>query len=259
MLSEIVSYKRQQLDMLDLDDEITKLKPLVENLPPVRSLRQSILAEQEISIIAEIKRRSPSRGDLYADLDARELASTYDSAGARAISVLTEDKFFGGSADDLIAVRMATSLPILRKDFILEEFQLWQSRQIGADAVLLIADILPPDKLLELFSKAVQIGLEMVIEVHSETEMDSVLALRPKIIGINNRNLKTFEVDIETFKNLAEMVPQDTVCISESGVSSYSEMVRLRDWGADAVLIGEGIVTSGDPYRKIRELKGEAI
>ncbi len=259
MLSEILSYKRQQLDALDLEGEITKLRPLVENLPPVRSLRQSLMAEQEVSIIAEIKRRSPSRGDLNADLDAGELASTYASAGARAISVLTEDKFFDGSAGDLIAARVATNLPILRKDFILEEYQLWQSRQIGADAVLLIAGILSPDMLSNLNSNAEKIGLEVIIEVHSEEEMESVLPLRPRIIAINNRNLKTFEVNIDTFKELVTMVPKETVCISESGVSSRDDMVRLRDWGADAALIGEGIVTSGDPRRKIQELKGEPI
>ncbi len=257
MLPEIIAHKEKQLASIDLETEITNIELCLDTFPAVRSLKKSLLAETDVSIIAEIKKRSPSKGILNNNLDVKKLAAEYESAGARAISVLTEDKFFGGTIDDLITVRECTSVPILRKDFILHEYQVWQSRAIGADAILLIAAILPQGKISELYRLARRIGLEVLIEVHSKEEMEKVLPIKPEIIGINNRNLQTFATDLRTFADLAPLIPEGTVCIAESGISGRADILQLKDMGADAALIGEAIVTSTDPRKKIHELRGK--
>lgn len=191
------------------------------------------------------------------NLDVEETVRLYEKAGACAVSVLTEDEFFGGSVKDLKMAKSCTRLPVLRKDFILEEFQVWESRFLGADVILLIASILSSEKLPRLHSLAKQIGLEVLVEVHTERELQKALKVNPEMVGINNRNLKSFEVDLKVTQRLKPLVPQDMVCVSESGIKTREDVVRMQDLGVDAVLIGEEIVKSPDPCLKIQELLGK--
>lgn len=259
MLDQIVSYKRSQLEAIDTTAGIKKMEALIGNLPTTISFKEKIQAESDISIIAEIKRQSPSRGTLNSHMGIIELVRSYERAGAAAISVLTEDKFFRGCADDLVTARRNTSVPILRKDFIIDEYQVWESRFIGADAILLIVSILSNTELSKLDRLARALDLDAVIEVHDRGELDRALSLNPRIMGINNRNLTTFQTDLTTFESLAAAIPADTLTISESGVHSRDDIIFLKERGADAVLVGESIVASPDPYLKICELRGIVI
>jgi indole-3-glycerol phosphate synthase len=207
-----------------------------------------------IALIAEIKRSSPAKGPLDLDLDARRLALSYAEGGAAAISVLTEPERFEGSLEDLEAARSA-SLPVLRKDFILEEFQIMESRAWGADSFLLIVRALG-DEVAALVASGRALGMEALVEVHDEAELDSALAAGARLIGINHRNLDTFEVDPHRTAKLAPLVPEDKLVVALSGVSSRAEVQELADAGAHAVLVGETLVTAGDPAAKIRELLG---
>jgi indole-3-glycerol phosphate synthase len=256
MLEQILAYKREQLGKLDMEYEIRKLKQSIQDMPPVISLERSLKAGEDVSIIAEIKRRSPSRGTLNDNLDVRDASRAYESAGARAISVLTEDLHFGGSIDDLRTAKGAVTLPVLRKDFILSEFQVFESRVIGADAILLIAAALTRDSLQRLCGLARKIGLEVLIEIHGLEELEMAVNQDTNLIGINNRDLKTFRTDIAGFKEIASEIPGDIVVIAESGIRNRGDVLLLKEWGADAVLVGESIVTDKDYYEKIRELRG---
>jgi indole-3-glycerol phosphate synthase len=256
MLDQIISYKRSQLEAIDKTSGIKRMEAMIGNLPPTISLRDKLLAESDISIIAEIKRRSPSRGILNTHMGIVELAQLYERAGAAAISVLTEDRYFRGSSDDLVTARRITSLPILRKDFVIDEYQVWESRVIGADAILLIVSILSDAELSQFSRLAQTLDLDVIIEVHDRNELDRALSLNPRTIGINNRNLATFETNLKTFETLAADIPANTLAISESGIHTRDDILFLKERGADAVLIGESIIASPDPYAKIRELRG---
>ncbi len=256
MLDEILTYKRQQLREIDFRREIEKMSPVVSALPPVRSMSESVRMEDGLSIIAEIKRRSPSKGALRENLKVSDMAREYERAGARAISVLTEDKYFGGSIKDLIDARGSADVPVLRKDFILEDYQVWESRYIGADAILLIVAILTSAKLSALYHLAQRLGLEVLVETHSPEELKTALSIDPEILGINNRNLETFEVDLGTVERLSSLIPGETLLVSESGIHSREDIVRLQECNVDAVLIGEEIVTAEDPYLRICQLRG---
>lgn len=256
MLDEILADKKRQLKEIDLQNEIERMVPLVSSMPSVRSLSQGLRHGKDISLIAEVKRCSPSKGVLRKDLQVDNSGQVYEQAGAKAISVLTEARYFGGCIEDLMDVRWSTSLPVLRKDFIVEEFQVWESRFIGADAVLLIVNILKQEELSALHSLARRTGLEVLIEVHTERELNAALRLNPEIVGINNRDLKTLDVNLKTTERLAPLIPREVVSVSESGVRCRDDMLRLQDMGIDAVLVGEEIVTSPNPYLKIQKLLG---
>ncbi|MFH2036848.1 MAG: indole-3-glycerol phosphate synthase TrpC [Candidatus Zixiibacteriota bacterium] len=258
MLNEIVAYKKEQLASINLAEEIKKIKEVIDFLPPTRSIIESLFDNEYISIIAEIKRKSPSKGILNPNLNVKSLARAYEFASAKAISALTEDKYFFGSVDDLIIAKESSNLPILRKDFIIDPFQVYQSRLIGADAILLITAILEPSELEDLYQLARNIDLEVIIEIHSENELKTVLNLNPDMIGINNRNLKTFEVDLVTTERLAPLIPQGIITICESGINSREDIVRIQKANVNAILIGEALVTSDDPYKKICELMGRS-
>ena len=256
MLDEIVAYKKRKLHGIDKISEIKKIEDKCADLNATKSLKRNIISEYDISIITEIKRKSPSKGILNTNVDVQQFASSYENAGAVGISVLTEDKYFGGSIDDLIKTKEITSLPVLRKDFIIDEFQIWQSRAIGADVILLIAAILNPERLLQFRKLANSLGMEVIIEIHSQNELERALKASPDIIGINNRNLSTFAVDLSTFTTLRSFIPDDIVCIAESGIHTRKDMLYARNHGADAVLIGESIISSDDPFKKIQYLRG---
>lgn len=207
-----------------------------------------------LSVIAEVKRASPSRGEIRPDLDAPALARQYQTGGAAAVSVLTDATYFGARPGDLEAVREAVSLPVLRKDFILSEYQLHEARAMGADAVLLIVAALAQEDLSLLYETAERLGLCPLVEVHTAEEMGIARECGAKVIGINNRDLTTFQVDLDTTRRLIRLVPSYVAVVSESGIMGVRDVESVRRWGADAVLIGESLVRSGDPAKALREL-----
>ena len=207
-----------------------------------------------VALIAEVKRASPSRGVLAADVDPAALARAYAAAGAAAVSVVTDAKYFRGSLDDLRAVRAAVGAPLLRKDFTLEEYQLWESRAAGADAVLLIVAILPPPLLRDLLAAAKGLGLAALVECHTAAELDAALAAGSRVVGINNRDLTTFETRLETTLELAPLIPPGPIVVSESGFFTAADVRRVVAAGVHAVLVGEGLVRAPDVAAKVREL-----
>lgn len=209
-----------------------------------------------ISVIAEVKRRSPSKGDLAAIPDPTVLAGAYSRGGAAAISVLTEERRFGGSLDDLRAVRAAVDTPLLRKDFVVDAYQVHEARAAGADLVLLIVAALDDTRLKDLHDEAVGVGLTPLIEVHDEEETRRAVDLGAELIGVNARNLKTLAVDNDTFGRLAPLIPDDRVKVAESGIFGPSDAQRFADEGARVVLVGEALVKDGDPEGAVRALSG---
>jgi indole-3-glycerol phosphate synthase len=208
------------------------------------------------SVIAEVKRRSPSKGELAEIPDPAALARLYAAGGAAAISVLTEGRRFGGSLDDLRAVRAAVDTPLLRKDFVVEPYQVLESRAAGADLVLLIVAALDDDTLRRLHDQARELGLAVLVEVHDEAETARAVDLGAELVGVNARNLKTLEVDPDTFGRLAPLVPDDRVLVAESGITSPVDVKRYAAEGARAVLVGEALVRDGDPEGAVRTMTG---
>ncbi len=243
-------------------DRIARLLPLAGELsdragamPAPRGFAGA-LAAPGLSVIAEVKRRSPSRGVLAAALDPVDRAGRYVAGGAAAISVLTEPEHFDGSDEDLRAVRDAVPVPVLRKDFTLDPVQVWEARAIGADAVLLILAILEDRAASELLAVSAEVGLDVLVEVHTEEEAHRAMALGASIVGVNNRDLATFEVDLATSERLAPILDGASVRVAESGVHTGEDAARLRNAGYDAVLVGESLVRSADPAGLLRELRG---
>jgi indole-3-glycerol phosphate synthase len=218
-------------------------------------LREALSAPG-IGVIAEIKRRSPSAGQLRATVDVPSIASAYEQGGACALSVLTEGPHFGGSLEDLRAARAACGLPILRKDFVVDPFQLHEAVTAGADAVLLIVAALPIERLAELRAKAATLALDALVEVHDERELDVALEIGAEIVGVNNRDLRDFSVDVERTFTLLERMPDGVTVVSESGIESPDQLRRLQEAGVDAVLVGEALMRAVDPRAALRALRG---
>jgi indole-3-glycerol phosphate synthase len=225
--------------------------------PPTRPFGAVLRSTGSLSVIAEIKRRSPSKGALNVDLDPAAIARTYAEGGAAALSVLTDDEFFGGSPDDLQAARAAVDLPVLRKDFTVSAHDVADARLMGADCVLLIAAALDPVELKELHALAVGIGLAVLVEIHDEHELAVALDVGASIVGVNQRDLITFAVDHERALRMAGLIPHDVVRVAESGVRDAADAGALAAAGYDAVLVGETLVTATDPAATIRTLKGD--
>jgi indole-3-glycerol phosphate synthase len=228
-----------------------------QSMPATRGFRTAIERTAGLAVIAEIKRRSPSKGDLNAALDPTALATTYQKGGATCLSVLTDEEFFGGSAQDLDAARAVTTVPVLRKDFTVSEHDVCDARLIGADAVLLIAAALSPGELRRYHELAVEIGLDALVEVHDEAELERAVDVGASLIGVNQRDLVTFDVDHERALRMARAIPVGAVKVAESGVRHGRDACALHEAGYDAVLVGETLVTSPDPCRTIQELKGD--
>ena len=226
-------------------------------LPPTRGFRRAIEQTSGVAVIAEIKRRSPSKGDLNADLDPALLAMTYEDGGASCLSVLTDHDYFGGSAQDLSLARTVTKLPVLRKDFTVSEHDVCDARLMDADAVLLIAAALSAEELRCFHRLAVEVGLDAVVEIHDEAELERAVDVGATVIGVNQRDLVTFAVDHERALRMAALVPPGAVKVAESGIRHAADARALHEAGYDALLVGETLVTSPDPYHTIRELKGE--
>ena len=253
MLNRIITQKRDEVKQRKESLPLSGLKERIARRQAPLDLAAALSGDQ-IQLIAEVKRASPSRGLLCPDFNPVKLAKEYAQGGAAAISVLTEVNYFGGSLEYLAAIREAVSLPLLRKDFIFDPYQIYESRAYGADALLLIAGILSQGQLEELLSLSHSLDLKCLVEVHSEAEVDRALVSRAKIIGINNRDLTTLNVDINTTRRLRALLPQQQIVVSESGISSRRDIEKLKGWGINAVLIGEALVTAGDIQTKMQEL-----
>jgi indole-3-glycerol phosphate synthase len=221
----------------------------------IRNLK-SALKKDGISIIAEIKKMSPSAGVIKEFFEPIKLAKVYEKNGASAISILTDKRFFGGRNEFIIAVKKEVMLPVLRKDFIIDEYQIYESRWIGADAILLIARILTSDEMNRLINLAQDLGMTSLIEIYTENELEKVLSTPAKIIGINNRNLDTLEVNIENSLRLRRAIPSEYITVSESGIKSREDVLRIENAGFDAMLIGETLMKSENPDDKLKELLG---
>lgn len=214
------------------------------------------LIQEGIALIAEMKRASPSRGPIRPGASVAEVVRAYEAGGASACSVLTEPAHFGGSLDDLVEARASTSLPLLRKDFVVDEYQLLEARVAGADAVLLIVAALEPERLRELSLAAGEMGLDALIEVHDEREIEAAVEAGVDVIGINNRDLHTLEVDLETTYRLLADVPAGTVVVAESGITGADDVHALEEAGVDAILVGEALMRADDPAEAVRTLLG---
>jgi indole-3-glycerol phosphate synthase len=224
--------------------------------PPTRGFGAALRKDAAgIAVVAEIKRRSPSKGDLFADLDPTIVAKAYEQGGAACLSVLTDREFFGGSPDDLRAARNATTLPVLRKDFTVAPADVCDARIMGADAVLLIVAALDDAELRDLHSLARQVGLDAMVEVHDEAELERALAAGAEIVGVNQRDLVTFQVDTARAVRVAGAMPPSVVRVAESGIGGPADVPALRDAGFDAVLVGESLVTAGDPAAAVQALR----
>ena len=225
-------------------------------MPPVRDFRAALADPDRLSVISEVKRRSPSKGDLAIDLDPADLARQYASGGASCLSVLTDVEFFGGSAADLCAARSACDLPVLRKDFTIGERDVLDARIMGADCLLLIAAAMPHSDLIALHRLATAIGIGVLVEIHDEAELEVALMAEATLIGVNQRDLVTFQVDHERAVRMAGLMPAGVIKVAESGVRGREDAAALRAAGYDAVLVGESLVTAADPAAAIADLIG---
>ena len=253
MLDEIVATTRRRLPAL-----VSRQAEVVDRAgsrPAPPSFRHA-LAAPGLAVIGELKRRSPSRGELDSSLDPPAQATRYAAGGAAAISVLTEPHYFSGSDDDLVAVTGAVPVPVLRKDFTVHPAQVWEARALGASAVLLIVAVLDRSELSELLAVASEAGLDALVEVHDEEEVEAALAAGAEIVGVNNRDLTDFTVDLATAERLAPRLAPARLTVAESGIFTGPDAARMREAGYDAVLVGEALVRAPDPAALVRELRG---
>lgn len=265
-MDKILETKRKEVRMLHESFELAELKTAAAEAPRARNFFSAVTARGKgpVNVIAEVKKASPSAGVIRQDFDPVSIARQYRAGGASAISVLTDEQYFQGSLDHLRHIRRAVDLPILRKDFIIDQMQVYQSRAAGADAILLIAAALPPSDLLDLMILATELRMTSLVEVH---DADELLAVRSAVgfphagyglLGINNRSLATFEVDINTTIRLADLVGEDVHIVSESGISTYQDVMRLAKAGVEAVLVGEALIRRDDIAEGISLLLGHS-
>lgn len=239
----------------DDDRDVEWLIEQTRTTPPTRGFRRALIDAEGLAVIAEVKRRSPSKGDLHADLDPGSLAASYAAGGATCLSVLTDVDHFGGSPADLAAARGAVAVPVLRKDFTVSPLDVCDARLMGADAVLLIAAALGDGDMRHFAELARALTLDVLVEIHDEPELERALAIDADMIGVNQRDLVTFEVDTRRAERIAPLIPPSVVRVAESGVRGADDARRLADAGYDAVLVGESLVTAGDPEAAVRSLR----
>ncbi len=257
ILKKIIAHKREEVATAKAATSIAELKSRIADLEDTprgfeRHLREAAQSDWT-AIIAEVKKGSPSKGVIRPDFDPLEIAEIYQDNGATCLSVLTDEKFFLGHLRFLALIRETVSLPLLRKDFICDPYQIYEARAAGADAILLIAAMLDLEQLREFHTIATEIHLDVLLEVHDEAEMGTALKTDCTVIGVNNRNLKTFVTDMGTTSRLAGMMPPDRLLVAESGINSRSDIVRLQQDGARAFLIGESLMREADIGRKLQE------
>jgi indole-3-glycerol phosphate synthase len=255
MLDKIITQKREEVEQRKKVAPTTYLRERIVRQKPTVDFALALKSDH-IRLIAEVKQASPSKGMLSPNLNPTELAQAYAEGGAAAISVLTEANYFMGSIEHLAAIKEVVGLPLLRKDFIFDPYQVYESRAYGADALLLIAAILSQGQLKGLVSLSHSLDLRCLVEVHNEGEVERAVLSAAEIIGINNRDLNTFVVDINTTRRLRPLVPKEKIVVSESGIKSKRDIEELKKWRVDAVLVGEALVTSADVRAKMKELLG---
>ena len=255
VLDDIIAGVRQDLKEREDRVPLARIKEMETHVPEAKDALGALRGRDgAVKIISEVKRSSPSKGALAAIPDPAALASTYEAGGASVISVLTEQRRFNGSLADLDAVRAAVDIPILRKDFIVTPYQIHEARAHGADLVLLIVAALEQNVLVSLLERTRSLGMEALVETHSRLEALRAMEAGASIIGVNARNLKTLEVDRSTVEQVIDVIPQDVVAVAESGVANAHDVFEYAKWGADAVLVGEALVTSGDPRASIQDM-----
>jgi indole-3-glycerol phosphate synthase len=254
ILTRIVEAKRQRLEKTRMRVPEAVVKHFALKAPVQPSLSESLQNSRQVRVIAEVKKASPSKGVFRPDFSPMDLVTAYSEAGASAISVVTEEDFFQGSLGWIAEIREKSALPVLRKDFVFDAYQIYETRNAKASAILLIVAMLQREELGRFISLATEIGLDAVIEVHDETELAEALDAGARIIGVNNRNLKTFEVDVQTSHRLAKLIPDDRIFIVESGIRDRRDIDSLLEAGADAFLIGETLIVSDSPGATLRGL-----
>lgn len=256
ILDEIVAYKREFLAAKMAQVSFDEMVQLADEVSAPPSFFEGLADGDDIAVIAEVKKASPSKGVIRADFDPVGIADIYEAHGASALSVLTDEKFFQGSADYLTQISNTVKIPILRKDFTIDPYQIYEARAIGASAILLIVSILSADELEEYLELSQELALDALVEVHTEEELMVALDVGAEIVGINNRNLKTFETSLETTFSFIDRMPDEVLKVSESGIYTRDDVVRVRDAGADAVLVGESLMREADIGAKLMELVG---
>lgn len=255
ILDRIIETKSQEVKTLR--SRFKELKSASDRVAPPKDFLGNLTFGESVGIIAEIKRKSPGAGSIRPDLDPVELAVNYESSGATALSILTDRDYFGGSMDDLRKVRRSVQLPILRKDFIIDESQIYESSAAGADAILLIASVLDNQQIRDYRQVAEGLGMTALIEVHDSTELDRGVWAGAKLLGINNRNLKTFNTNLETTFSLMNRVPLGMTLVSESGIHTRKDVYMLGQAGVDAVLVGESLLRQDNPGEAVQDLSGQ--
>ena len=256
VLEQIVASKRQEIAQAKERLPEAELRRRLQDAPRIEDFAAALAPADGVKLIAEVKRASPSAGLIRQDFDPIAIASTYTQHGASAISVLTDAPFFQGTLEYLARIRRAVSLPLLRKDFILDKYQVLEARIHGADAVLLVAEILPGDELGSLLHDIHELGMEALVELYDAANLPRVLETGARIIGVNNRDLRTFVTSLERTIELAEQIPADRILVSESGIQTRADVQRLQAAGAHAILVGETLMRSEEIGRKIEELLG---
>lgn len=255
ILKKIIQKKKEKILLAKNNLSEEELKSKTYNLP-TRPFIKAIHKPPQISLIAEIKKQSPSQGLIRSNFNLQEIARAYQESGVQAVSILTEEDYFGGDLSYINEVKNLIDVPILRKDFILEPYQVYESRYFGADAILLIADLLSKERLQELIRLAQDLSLDCLVEVHTEKELKKVLSLKAELIGINNRSLRTLEIDSKTTERLFPLIPKDKIVVVESGIKTAQDVLFLKILGVSAVLIGETFMEAVDIKRKVQEIMG---
>ena len=258
VLEQIVEYKRGEIEEARRLTSDEQLESRLANAPPVRGFVAALRNSSGIGLIAEVKKASPSAGLIREDFDPVAITKTYAAHGAACISCLTDEHFFQGHLDFLRAIRKEVAIPLLRKDFILDRYQILEARAAGADCVLLIAECLDDKKLTDLFSYVEELGMDALVEIYEPENLERVLELKPTLIGINNRNLKTFVTELDHSIRLSKQIPDSCLLVSESGIRTRDDVLRLQDAGVAAILVGETLMRSHDIGTKVDELLGRS-
>jgi len=253
-LSKIVAHKRTEIAAAKARTPVAELRARAADAPPVRNFVAGLKAKNRVALIAEVKKASPSAGLIRADFDPVAIARTYEQSGANCLSVLTDEHFFQGHLDFLIAIRREVAIPVLRKDFILDDYQVVEARAAGADAVLLIAECLSENELADLHAAILDHGMTPLVELYDAENLDRVLALNPMLVGVNNRDLRTFVTDINHAVRLHERVPSSIPFVAESGIRTAADVARLRVAGIDAMLVGESLMRQPDIAQAVGDL-----
>lgn len=259
ILQKILETKKQEVEQAKITTPLTQLRENITDLPPSRKFLERLKRDANpISLIAEIKKASPSRGVITEDFQPEVIATEYERGGASCLSVLTDECYFQGSNEDLIKAKNACDLPVLRKDFIVDEYQIYESRHIGADCILIIVSAIDDiEKIKDWTSLANSFGMDVLVETHNEHELEKAIVMNAKLIGINNRDLKTFQTDLSTTEKLAKLVPKDVFLVSESAIWTRDDVLRVEKAGARGVLVGESLMTKANIANAVKELLGK--